>query len=292
MAEGEMVCRGLTAEEIEAQYMLRKVRPDYETALLPGWQERSAAFRAEAAGAEIDLPYGPGSRDRFDLFPADKGQGPFLVYVHGGYWQRGDKSVYSLVARPFVEAGITVALINYDLCPETVISAQIGQVRRAVACLWREAGKRGFARDRFCVMGHSAGGHLAAETMATDWTALDPELPSDMLAAGVPLSGVYDFAPLLYCSENEGLRLDEDEARRVSTLLKTMPTDAPQLVAWGERETPDWQCQSRQYVERFASDTRRIDTLVVPDADHFDVVDVLSDPASELVARSQALIWG
>lgn len=292
MTQRNEVSRGLTADEIEAQYALRKTRPAYEKEMVPGWLARSAAFRASHPGARIDLAYGPGARDRFDLFPAPEPAGPFLVYIHGGYWQRGDKSVYSILARPFLDAGIDVAMVNYDLCPNVPMSAIAPQVRRAVAHLWREARNLGCRRERFCVMGHSAGGHLTAETMATDWSAEASDLPRDMIDAGLPFSGVFDFSPLPWCCENDGLRLDATEIARVSTIRREMATDAPQLVAWGALETPDWRRQSEDYVARFATATRPVEAFVVPDADHFDVVDVLADPASELVARARALILG
>ena len=113
-----------------------------------------------------------------------------------------------------------------------------------------------------------------------------------MIDAGLPFSGIFDFEPILHCSENDGMQMDAAVAAEISTILRSMPTDAPQLVAWGENETPDWQRQSQAYVERFATDARRIDALVVPGADHFDVVDVLADADSTLTARAQALILG
>ena len=286
------VCRGLSADEIEKQYALRKLRPAYEKEMVPGWLERSARFRAEHPGARIDLAYGPGPRDRFDFFPAARPGGAFLVYIHGGYWQRGDKSVYSILARPFTDAGIDVALVNYDLCPSVPASAIAPQVRRGVAHLWRTARELGAARKRFCVMGHSAGGHLTAEMMATRWSEEASDLPTDMIDAGLPFSGIFDFTPILHCSENGGMQMDEAVAAEISTIRRSMGSDAPQLVAWGENETPDWRLQSQQYVERFTTPRRRIEAYVVPGADHFDVVDVLADPQSELTARARALILG
>jgi arylformamidase len=286
------VCRGLSADEIEKQYALRKLRPAYEKEMVPGWLERSARFRAEHPGARIDLAYGPGPRDRFDFFPTARPGGAFLVYIHGGYWQRGDKSVYSILARPFTDAGIDVALVNYDLCPSVPASAIAPQVRRGVAHLWRTARELGAVRKRFCVMGHSAGGHLAAEMMATRWGEEAADLPADMIDAGLPFSGIFDFTPILHCSENGGMKMDAAVAAEISTIRRSMGSDAPQLVAWGENETPDWRLQSQQYVERFATPQRRIEAYVVPGADHFDVVDVLADPQSELTARARALILG
>ena len=124
------LCRGMTREQIEAQYFLRALRPDYETTMLPGWLERSSRFVA-ANAHRLDLEYADTPRGRLDYFPGNEGHGPFVLYVHGGYWQRGDKSVYRFVAEPLVAQGISVALVNYDMCPN-VRMAEIPNGRFAV----------------------------------------------------------------------------------------------------------------------------------------------------------------
>ena len=287
---GTAVWHGLTADEVDRQYALRALRPSYAAEMVPGWRAKSERFRAAHPGARVDLAYGPGERDRFDLFPAPEPTGAFVIYIHGGYWQRGDKSVYSIVAGPLLAAGIDVAFVNYNLCPAVRMSEIVPGVRRGIAHIWREAPALGCRRERFCVMGHSAGGHLTAEMMATDWTTVADDLPRAMIDAGIPSSGVYDFEPVLHCRENEGLRLDAAKARAVSTLYRAPATDAPQLVCWGELETPDWIRQSTDYAARIASPTRKVATCTVPGADHFDVVDVLTDPESEIVRRVIALV--
>ena len=292
MTTEDTVWHGLSAAEVDRQYALRKLRPDYEKEMVPGWLERSAHHRDIHPGARIDLGYGPGDRDRFDLFPAQNPEGPFLIYIHGGYWQRGDKSVYSILSKPFTDVGIDVALINYNLCPTVRMRDIIPQVRRAVAHIWREARNLGCPRGRFCVMGHSAGGHLTAEMMATDWTAEADDLPADLIDAASPSSGVFAFEPVLYCGENDGLCLDLAEAREVSTLFRAPTTNAPQLVAWGELETPDWIRQSTDYVEAITSGGRKVETCVVPACDHFDVVDALADGGSDITKKTIALVRG
>ena len=159
-----------SVEQIEASYNLRGLRPDYETALVPGWVERSQSFRAHHASARLDIAYGDGERDQLDLFPVADPKAPFLVYIHGGYWQRGDKSIYSFLAQPFVEQGISVALINYAFCPNVRLSAIAPQVRRALVFLWRNAKELRINRDDYHLMGHSAGGHLTVEMMCSNWS--------------------------------------------------------------------------------------------------------------------------
>jgi arylformamidase len=274
------VYKGWSAQELQQQYFLRGLRPDYETEMIPGWLERSRKFR-EKAGGWLDLEYGPRERNRLDIFPATRGDAGFVLYIHGGYWQRGDKSVYSILAEPLVRRGFTVAMMNYQMCPDVKMSEIPPQARLAVAWLWRNAGSYGIARDNFNIMGHSAGGHLTAEMLCTDWSLEAPDLPERFLHAGVVLSGILDFEPILHCTENEGLRMDADEARAVSTIHRVPFGDTPQFVGYGANEPPDMQRQSEDYAAR----SKNAECYAVPGADHFDVVDVLADKNSPLFAR-------
>ncbi|MGI9435188.1 MAG: alpha/beta hydrolase fold domain-containing protein, partial [Geminicoccaceae bacterium] len=175
-----------SADEIEAQYNLRAGRPDYETTVIPDWVERSVAAR-EKLGGRLDLAYGPSDRQKIDLFTTGKPEAPTLVYLHGGYWQRGEKAIYSFLAEPFISHGANVAIIGYDLCPSVSITAISAQIREALAWTWRQAGDLGIERERLTVMGHSAGGHLTGMMMGTDWTTLGSDLPPDLVKAGIPV---------------------------------------------------------------------------------------------------------
>ena len=279
-----------SVEQIETSYNLRGLRPDYETTLVPGWVERSESFRATHESARLDIAYGDGERDQLDLFPVADPNAPFLVYIHGGYWQRGDKSVYRFLARPFVDQGISVALINYDFCPNVCLSAIAPQVGRALAFLWRNAEELRINRDDYHLMGHSAGGHLTVEMMCTNWSDEASDLPQDFLKTATPLSGIYDLEPLVSCSENSGLKLDVEEAHAVSPLFRGPVTNAPQLVGYGALETVGMCRQSVDYHEKFSCAERPMSLYAVPNVDHFDILDVLGDPDSELVLQALTLI--
>lgn len=279
--------RGMDAAQLEAQYNLRARRPDFE-ALVARWLERCRLFR-ERADVALDLAYGPGARDRLDLFRGTTG-GPLLVYIHGGYWQRGDKSMYSFVAEPFMAAGVNVAVLNYDLTPSVRLGQIAPQIRRAIAWLWHHAAELGIDRNRVTVMGHSAGGHLTAMMMATDWPAFDPALPADLVKTGVPISGIFELEPLVHTSINEGPRMDVAEAKRESPLFLPPVTDAPQLVVDGGAETDEFHRQSDAYCAAFRTAARRMDRYIVPGADHFDELERLAEADSEFFRRSLALI--
>ena len=157
--ELEKVYKGLTRSDLEVQYMLRNTRPGYEENDIPRWLEQSELFRAKANG-RLDLTYGPWPRNKLDFF-APKGLPVGLVlYIHGGYWQRGDKSVYSFIAEPFLRRGYSVAVMNYQMCPDVRLTEIAPQARNAVKWLWRNADELDIIRNNFNIMGHSAGGIL------------------------------------------------------------------------------------------------------------------------------------
>lgn len=282
------VYKGMDAPTLEAQYNLGALRPDLPS-VMERWAARAAALVA-ATGARVDLPYGEAARERFDFFPAGDAAGPLLVYIHGGYWQRGDKNLYSWISEAFVRHGVSVAIPNYTLTPEARIGEIAPQLRRAVARLWRDAPQLGFSRDRMHVMGHSAGGHLTAMMMATDWPAVDAALPRDLFKAAVPISGLYELEPLVHTSINAGPRMDVAEARRESPCNHPPVTDAPQLVVAGAAEPAELIRQSDDYARQYRTERRTMERYNVPQADHFDELEPLVRDDSELFRKVMALI--
>lgn len=279
-----------TSDELEAQYNMRATRLDYETAVVPDWIQRSATFR-DSVSCRLDLAYGPLERERLDFFPAAGGaDGPILVFFHGGYWQRGDKSVYSFLAEPFVKNGVSVAVVNYDRCPSVRISDIPPQARRALAWVWRNAEALAGSPDKLYVMGHSAGGHITAMMMATDWPAFGDDLPRDMIKGAVPISGLFELEPLRFTSINDGVRMDHAEAAAQSPMNHPPVTDAPQLVVCGGAEPSEFHRQSDVYTDTFATAVRRMERYSVPMCDHFDELNELADQKSTFFQKVLRLI--
>ncbi|WP_417586328.1 nuclear transport factor 2 family protein [Pararhodobacter oceanensis] len=278
-------------EEFDAQYNLRAGRPNYEETVVPDWIARSAATR-ETRACKLDVRYGNGPKQLLDVFHCGDAQAPTLVFIHGGYWQRGDKSVYSFIAEPFIAAGVNVVLLGYDLCPEVTITHISAEIREGVAFVYRHAAELGVNRERLTVMGHSAGGHLTQMMMATDWPAYGADLPADLVKTGVPVSPLSYLEPVRMTEAlNAALRMDAQEAERESPMTQHPPlTNAPQLVVVGGRETDEFHRQARIYAEKYATEARRIDVYVVPDVDHFDELNTLADPASDFFHKTCAML--
>lgn len=278
-----------TAADMEKQYNLRLLRPDYETAVVPGWLKQSEQARA-TLDCKIGVSYGASAKQKLDIFRAGGTNRPTLIYFHGGYWQRGDKSVYSFLAPSFVARGVNVVLPGYDLCPTISMTEISRQAREAVAWVWRNADEHGIAKNQITVMGHSAGGHITGMMMGTDWTAYAADLPADLIKAGIPVSPLNLLEPLRHCTIGDALRMDAAEAERESPMNNPPTTNAPQLVVCGGKETEEFHRQSDMYVEAFATADRKIDRYSVPDCDHFDELNALANPDHDFFKKSFALI--
>jgi len=211
----------MAAIDYEAEYNNRARVPEHDK-IFARWAGDAEFYRADmlkAGRAELGLSYGDTPRQFLDLFLPEQagGSAPLAVFVHGGYWRSHDPSMYSHLARGLNARGVAVAVVGYDLCPLVTIADIIEQIRRACAFLWQRFGRRLF------VYGHSAGGHLAAAMVATDWPALYPKAPADLVPTGYAISGLFDLTPLLNLSQNADLRLDAEQARRVSPAFWPLP---------------------------------------------------------------------
>lgn len=276
----------LSAEFVEREYNLRAAFPDH-----PQWFARWAADSAAARSrleARLDVRYGSGPKQTIDLFPATDARAA-LLFIHGGYWRALDKIDHSFVAPPLVAENVGVAVMNYDLCPEVSIARIVDECREAVAWLRREGPRYGLATQRLLVSGHSAGGHLAAMLVATDWRARG--LPADTIAGAVAISGVFDLEPLVQVSFNVDLKLDAGHAYLASPIHLQPRAAVPVLIVAGAAETSEFIRQSWLLWERWPEShpPGRRGPLFIPERHHFSVLSDLADPASELVRQTLAL---
>jgi arylformamidase len=274
---------------LDAQYNLRAAVPEHPE-YFARYEASSAAFRARAGG-RLNLAYGDSPRQVVDLFLPAARRPPLLVFIHGGYWQRFDPKAFSFVAAPLVEAGAAVALIGYDLAPAVDMDTIVAQIRTGFAWLHRHAAEQGFDGERIFAAGHSAGGHLAAMALATDWTA-EAGLPADLIKGVCTLSGIFDLEPIRLCYLNEVLGLDQAQARRNSPSHLAPRTRCPVTVAVGERETAAFHQQSRAYAALLRQAGLDCELLVPPAVDHFGIVMGMiepDDPTVRAICRQMGL---
>ncbi len=272
----------LTPEFVEREYNNRERVPEHPS-YFARW-ERDSGFVRATLPARLDLPYGPDGRHRVDLFPAG-GSGRLLVYIHGGYWRSLDKKFFSWLAASWAAAGVSVAIPNYRLCPAVRIPDIVEDILAAMNWLAANGAHFGAPADRIVVAGHSAGGHLAAQFLATPLDRL--EFDPSRIAGAVPISGVFDFAPLVHFSANAELRLTPESARALDLPGRRPTVAAPLVVAVGADESEEFKRQSRLLARSWAPQVKALHVL--PGLHHFSVVDAFAERSNPLYESTLAL---
>jgi arylformamidase len=277
-------------DETERQYNARLSIPEHPQ-IFARWAERSLEARRELP-CVLDVNYDETSvktaGTTLDVFPADGESKALLMYIHGGYWRSLDKSDCSYLAQAFRPSGVTLALVNYDLAPRVSIAHIVGQMLKASAWLWRNAGAFGADRSRMFVAGHSAGGHLTAMMLAAQWPRYAHDLPAKLLQGGLAISGLYDLRPLLGASVNDDLKLDRAEAHRVSPAFLPPATDAQLMTAVGGLESDEFKRQNALIAARWSSCFRR--DIAMPGFNHLTIAEELGNSSSALFTGALELM--
>jgi arylformamidase len=235
----------------------------------------SAVFR-KAHPQHLDLPYGSGERNKWDLFPAQDPNAPCLVFIHGGYWQRNSKDMFtSLIGGPYA-SGWSAAMPGYTLAPDATLAEITAEIRTALDWLAEHGPAHGIAGP-IVLSGWSAGGHL---------TAMCLDHPS--VVAGLAISGVFELGPIRETYLNEKLRLSDAEIATLSP-LRLPVVNKPLAITYGTAELPPLVSDSRDLHARRAAAHAPGPLLPVPGANHFTIMLELRD-AHGLLSRHLPLL--
>ncbi len=248
---------------------------------LDSYASKSATTRRSIP--PVTLRYGDAADELIDVFGAEQ-WGRLHVFFHGGYWQQLSRGDASFPAAGFTERGVGYAAPEYTLAPGLSLEGIVDQSRRAIARLSAVFEQRAGRRPSIIVSGSSAGAHLAAMVMLTDWA--EHGLAQAPVDGAVLVSGVYDLRPLVDTYINDAVGLSGASAWELSParIVTTRTIDMPVLVAVGEIETEAFKSQSAEFAWLCEQSGAEVTTVEVSARNHFDIVHDLSDPASELGA--------
>ncbi|MDN3060103.1 alpha/beta hydrolase [Streptomyces hygroscopicus] len=263
-------------EWLDAEYNVRAGIPDHEE-IFARWTAESERLRASAGERVVQsVGYGDHPNQAFDVYRpvASTGADPLLVFVHGGYWQSLDKSMFGFLAEPYTARGVCFVSLDYRLAPEAEMDDIVADVRAGVAEIARNAPQFGADPERIFIAGHSAGGHLATTLMATPWE--DRGLPRDLVRGACAISGLYDLEPIQACYLNDKLGMTPETARRNSPLRQAPAHPSPLIVTYGGDESSEFARQQAELVGAWSA--RGVPCQVVDQADghHFDAVERLA----------------
>lgn len=272
---------------LHQQYHNRDRVPDHAE-VMGRWAEASALVRSRAP-ALLDQPYGDGPNERWDVFlpaagspPPPPAGAPVLLFIHGGYWRSLDKADHAFVAPAFTAQGAVVVVVNYALCPSVSIEDICLQMARAVVRAREQAPQWGGDPARLAVVGHSAGGHLAAMLLCCRWKLLDESLPPQLLAGALSISGLYDLEPLRHAPFlQDDLQLTAASVARLSPAFFPRPKGAKLFAAVGLEESDEFLRQNRLIRDVWGPSAVPV-CETVPRCNHFTVLNTLADPDSRL----------
>lgn len=279
----------MTQKELDAAYT--------QSVYAANWAQVSRRYALTSAwtrrllGEPERIPYGRQMVEALDLFRAGEGRAPVHIFIHGGAWKSGTARDYSFVAAPFVQAGIACVLPDFSSVEDADgdLGFLAGQLRRLVRFVYASADSLGLDRDRLYISGHSSGAHLAAVLLATDWTQYG--LPATVLKGGMCCSGMYDLKPVRLSCRRSYVHITDEIEEALSPQRHVDRLNAPLLLVRGSLETPEFIRQTDDFARACRAGGRSVQTLVLEEYNHFEVLEPLGNPCSEL-ARATLKLMG
>lgn len=273
---------------LDSQYNNRALVPGYGEHFAR-WARESACVRATPS-AVLDQPYRSGLSETLDIFPASKAPGsapaPVLVFIHGGYWRSLDKADHAFLAPAFTEQGACVVVPNYALCPAVTIPQITLQMVQALAWVYRHIAEHGGDPQRITVVGHSAGGHLAAMLLLCQWASVGADLPASLVKNSMSISGLYDLEPLRYTPFlQEALRLTPEQVRQASPALLPAPVvraGRGQLYSVAGGDESGEFLRHNQLIQTAWGKRAVPVSEALPGLNHFSVLEALVEPGHRL----------
>ena len=275
------IYRDYTQESLDIEYNNRGRFPDTadcKAAQIVGSDEAKAEYECR-----LDVRFGDGDTDLLDIYIAEgDGPHPIHVFFHGGYWKSNTKNDFGFVAKPFVPYGVTTIVVEYPLIPSVRMGTLIERCCASMEWAWRNAESFGGDKNNITVSGHSAGGHITAMMMQTDWPSYGDSLPKDLVKGGCSISGVSDLDPVRLSFQNDELQFSPEEAAEFSTLFMDPKHAGPLLAVAGGIEGPEFIRQTTELADAWSAKGMDVKGWIMKGKHHFTTINQYLDPESEL----------
>ena len=275
---------GYTQQELDDAFEQLLWAPNFE-ALSAQRKARCAELREQMK--HFEMRYGGGPEETLEILPTTKAKAPILLFIHGGRWRPQPANDFIFFADTVVAAGAHFVAARFStLDPPkspTRMPDMIAELRRAVLWLFENAASFGADPERLHIIGHSSGAHLAGVLLTTDWPSLGA--PDTVLKSGACVSGMYELRPVLLSARSAYVKLSAAEEDALSSIRHLDRVRCPILVAYGEKESPEFRRQGREFAAALRARQFASDELVLPSCNHFEGIRLMMDPRSVLTQR-------
>lgn len=281
MATETKVFLDYTQQELDDAFEQTLWAPNFET-LRDDNKARCAGLRGRLS--HFERSYGPSGDETLEIVPASRVNAPILLFVHGGRWRPQPDNAFIYFAETIVAAGAHFVAARFStLNPPnapTRMPDMVAQLRRAVAWLAENAQSFGGDPSRLHVIGHSSGAHLTSVLLTTDWQRSG--VPSNVLKSGACVSGMYELRPVLLSARSAYVKLSAEEEDDFSAIRHLDRIRCPILVAYGDKESPEFQRQGRAFAAALRARRLPSEELVLPGLNHFEGIRSMIDRQSPL----------
>ncbi|HEY1506202.1 MAG TPA: alpha/beta hydrolase [Stellaceae bacterium] len=284
MTDEPKVYLDYTQKELDDAFEQAVWAPNFEEL-----RDKNKARCAEIRGRfeHFERRYGEGPHETVEIVPAKQANAPVLFFVHGGRWRPQPDNSFVYFADTVVTAGAHLVAARFStLDPPkspTRMPDMIAELRRAVVWLSANAASFGGDPERIHVIGHSSGAHLTSVLLTTDWGRLGA--PADVLKSGTCVSGMYELRPVLLSARSAYVKLTPEEEDEFSAIRHLDRLACPITVAYGSKESPEFQRQGRTFAAALRDRGAAADELILDGLNHFEGIRSMIEPQSPLARQ-------
>jgi arylformamidase len=251
-------------------------------------------FSANSAKVRAQYPpktfaYGSSVNEKLDVFaPTNAKDLPVMIFIHGGEWRVGSKDAYSSLALPFIQSNAICVVLGFDNIPPNTMSGMVGQVRRAIAWVYKNAKQIGADPNNMYISGHSSGGHLTSMMLVTEWQKQG--LPANLFKGGAVLSGWTNLYPDSISIRQKYLKLTPNDIKEFSPVDYAQNVSCPVIVAYGALESPYMQMQSEIWAKKLRSHSRLAGSYRVANHNHYQMPSLFTNTNNQIIKATLAMM--